>query len=67
MTLGQEYAIAGNWFLIHFTENNGMAFGLQFAGEWGKLALSIFRILAVIAIGIYLYLLVRKKLLSDLC
>ncbi|MDY0369814.1 MAG: lipoprotein signal peptidase [Bacteroidales bacterium] len=61
MTLGQEYAIAGNWFLIHFTENNGMAFGLQFAGEWGKLALSIFRILAVIAIGIYLYLLVRKK------
>lgn len=61
MTIGQEYAIAGNWFLIHFTENNGMAFGLQFAGEWGKLALSIFRIVAVIAIGIYLYLLTRKK------
>lgn len=61
MTIGEEYAVLGNWFLIHFTENNGMAFGIQFAGEWGKLALSLFRILAVIAIGIYLYLLTRKK------
>ncbi|MCB0849497.1 MAG: signal peptidase II, partial [Bacteroidetes bacterium] len=24
MYLGQEYHIAGNWFIIHFTENNGM-------------------------------------------
>lgn len=61
MTIGQEFAVAGNWFIIHFTENNGMAFGIQFAGEWGKLALSLFRILAVIAIGVYLYLLTRKK------
>ena len=38
-----------------------MAFGMQFGGEWGKLSLSIFRILAVIAIAIYLYLLTRKK------
>jgi signal peptidase II len=28
MTLGQEFKIFGNWFIIHFTENNGMAFGL---------------------------------------
>lgn len=61
MTIGEEYAVLGNWFLIHFTENNGMAFGFQFAGEWGKLALSLFRIIAVIAIGIYLYLLTQKK------
>ena len=60
MTIGQEIPVT-NWFIIHFTENNGMAFGLEFAGEWGKLALSIFRILAVIAIVIYLVVLTRKK------
>ncbi len=61
MTIGQEFSVFGNWFIIHFTENNGMAFGIQFAGEWGKLALSLFRIIAVSAIGIYLYLLTKKK------
>jgi len=60
MTIGQEIPVA-NWFIIHFTENNGMAFGIEFAGEWGKLVLSIFRILAVVAIFIYLLLLMRKK------
>jgi len=60
MTIGQEIPVT-NWFIIHFTENNGMAFGIEFAGEWGKLALSIFRILAVIAIVIYLIVLTRKK------
>lgn len=61
MTIGQEIPMIGNWAIIHFTENNGMAFGFEFAGDWGKLALSIFRILAVIAIGIYLYLLTQRK------
>jgi len=61
MTIGQEIPLFGNWAIIHFTENNGMAFGFQFAGEWGKLALSLFRILAVTAMGIYLYLLTKRK------
>lgn len=61
MTIGQEFVVAGNWFILHFTENNGMAFGFEFAGEWGKMALSLFRILAVIALVIYLYMLTRKK------
>ncbi len=61
MTIGEEIAIVGNWFIIHFTENNGMAFGMQFAGEWGKLALSVFRILASIAMVVYLWILTRKK------
>ncbi len=60
MTIGQEHQIA-DWFIIHFTENNGMAFGLEFAGEWGKLALSVFRILAVAGIFIYLIFITRKK------
>lgn len=48
-------------FFIYFTENEGMAFGWKFAGEYGKLFLSIFRILAVAGIGWYLRDLVRKK------
>ena len=54
MRLGQEHRIA-DWFILHFTENVGMAFGMEFGGDYGKLALSIFRILAVAAIGYYLY------------
>ena len=61
MYLGQEFHIAGDWFIIHFTENNGMAFGLEFAGEYGKLFLSLFRIVAVIGIGWYLNELVKEK------
>lgn len=49
--LGEEVSVFGNWFLIHFTENNGMAFGFEFAGEYGKLFLSLFRIAAVGGIG----------------
>jgi signal peptidase II len=61
MMLGQEYHVLGDWFLLHFTENEGMAFGMQIGGEFGKLILSIFRIIAVAAIGYYLYRLVGKK------
>ena len=61
MTLGQEFLMAGNWFIIHFTENNGMAFGLQFAGEYGKLALSLFRIIAVGFLVWYIVHLANKK------
>jgi signal peptidase II len=61
MALGDEIHIFGNWFILHFVENNGMAFGFEFAGEYGKMFLSIFRIIAVIAIGWYLVRLSRKE------
>lgn len=61
MYLGQEIHVFGNWFIIHFTENNGMAFGMEFAGGYGKLFLSLFRIIAIGAIGYYLYTLTKKK------
>ena len=61
MSLGDEIVVFKNWFIIHFVENNGMAFGFEFAGEYGKMALSIFRILAVIAIGWYLSKLYKQK------
>lgn len=60
MYLGQEYKIA-DWFIIHFTENPGMAFGFEFGGDWGKLALSIFRILTVGGIFIWLRNLIRNN------
>ncbi len=47
-------------FRIHFTENEGMAFGLTFGGRNGKLFLTLFRIVAVSFIGYYLVQLVRK-------
>lgn len=59
MTLGQDHEIF-DWFIIHFTENVGMAFGMEFGGDYGKLALSLFRILAVMAIGYYLFSVTKK-------
>lgn len=61
MTLGQEIHLAGNWAIIHFTENNGMAFGMQFAGDYGKLFLSLFRIIAVVLLIWYINYLSKKK------
>jgi signal peptidase II len=61
MYLGQEFKILGDWFIIHFTENNGMAFGLEFGGEFGKLALSLFRVVAVAGIGYGLHHLIKQK------
>ena len=40
-----------DWFQIHFIENNGMAFGLSFINKY---ALTIFRIVAVTLIAVYL-------------
>jgi signal peptidase II len=61
LTLGEEINVFGNWFIIHFTENEGMAFGMRFGGEFGKLILSIFRIIAIIAIGWYLIRITKRK------
>ena len=61
MVLGQEYHILGNWFIIHFIENNGMAFGMEIAGKFGKIILSLFRIGAVAGIGWYLIYLIKQK------
>jgi signal peptidase II len=61
MVLGQEIPLIGNRVLIHFTENYGMAFGYEFGGEYGKIALSIFRILAVFGIIWYLRHLIEIK------
>lgn len=59
--LGEEYRIAP-WFIIHFTENNGMAFGLQFGGQVGKIVLSLFRIIVAVATGWYLWDIAIRKI-----
>lgn len=61
MYLGEEFPVIGKWFLIHFVENNGMAFGFEFAGEYGKMFLSIFRIVAITGIGWFLLKLTKRE------
>ena len=60
MYIGQEFSVAGDWFYIHFTENPGMAFGWEFAGEYGKIFLTLFRIAAVFGIVYYLIKIIRE-------
>lgn len=59
-TLGEDLVIT-DWFILHFTENPGMAFGVEFGGDWGKLLLSIFRIATVVFIFIWLKRLVQRE------
>ena len=47
-----------DWFYITFIENNGMAFGMQLGS---KIVLSLFRVVAIIALGYYIWLQVRKQ------
>lgn len=61
MVLGEEYSVIGNWFRIHFLENNGMAFGMEWGGKAGKAALSIFRMIAITGICWYLFSIIKKK------
>lgn len=58
---GDEIHVIGNWFILHFIENYGMAFGMQLAGNYGKILLSLFRIIAIGAIGYYLYTLIKQN------
>ena len=61
MEIGQEIHLFGNWGLLHFIENNGMAFGMEMGGRPGKFILSLFRILAIFGIGWFLSSLINKK------
>jgi signal peptidase II len=61
MHLDQSIPVFGNWFYIHFIENPGMAFGLEFWGESGKLMLTVFRILAAAGFTWYMLKLIREK------
>lgn len=61
MYLDESIPVFRDWFFIHFIENPGMAFGVEFGGEMGKLFLSLFRIVAIGFIAYYLRNLIKQK------
>ncbi|WP_020570599.1 lipoprotein signal peptidase [Neolewinella persica] len=62
MAYGEEFQLFGwDGALIHFVENNGMAFGLSLGAKYGKLFLTLFRITAVSFLFVYLFRLIREK------
>ena len=54
MPINTSQQVLGNWFQLYFVENPGMAYGWKFGGNWGKLALTIFRLAAVVFGTFYL-------------
>ena len=62
MTIGESFSVLGDWFQIYFIENNGMAFGWELGAQYGKLALGIFRIIAVSLLFYFIYYLAKKKI-----
>lgn len=61
MQIGEEIPLIGNWCLLHFVENEGMAFGMAFGGKVGKLILSLFRMVASSVILFYMLQLIKKN------
>ena len=53
--------VIGNKFQIYFVENEGMAWGKSFGGYWGKTALTLFRLVAVVFGIFYIRSIVQKK------
>ena len=66
MNLGQEFLVFGDWFKIHYTVNPGMAFGLELGSEFGKFALTTFRLIAMVGIAYYLFTLIKKNVPAGL-
>jgi signal peptidase II len=59
---GEYKQVFGSWFVLHYTENPGMAFGQTFGATlWAKLALSLFRVVAIFLIIRYLYQQMKQK------
>lgn len=58
---GDQQPLLGDWLILDYIENPGMAFGTTFGTSiWHKLALSIFRIIAIFGIGYYWFLQAKK-------
>lgn len=60
MYYGETIPVIGDWFRIHFIENNGMAFGYEFGGKLGKVILTSFRIVAVTALLFFIRAMIKK-------
>ena len=58
---GEEHLILGSWFRLHFVENEGMAWGWKFGGGFGKIILTLFRLVAVIWGSFFLKDFIKKE------
>ena len=67
MALNSEFSVIGDWFRIHYILNSGMAFGLKVDWEYGKLLLTVFRLIAMGGIGYYLITLIKRQVPQGLC
>ena len=61
MGVAGQIHIIGDFFKLHYLTNPGMAFGMELGSDYGKLFLTLFRLVAMVGIAYYLYLLVEKK------
>lgn len=66
MQIGDEIYLFGKRGMLHFIENNGMAFGMEMGGKTGKYVLSIFRIIAITGISWFLASIIKKKVNTGL-
>jgi len=66
MQIGDEIYLFGKRGMLHFIENNGMAFGMEMGGKTGKYVLSIFRIIAITGITWFLASIIKKKVNTGL-
>ena len=61
MGLAGQIKVFGDWFKLHYTLNPGMAFGLEIPFAESKLILTLFRLVAMVGIGYYLFMLAKRK------
>jgi signal peptidase II len=61
MGVNGQIQIIGEYFKLHYLTNPGMAFGMQLGSEYGKLFLTLFRLVAMVLISYYLYYLAKKN------
>ena len=58
---GESRPVLGNWFHLYFIENEGMAYGWKLGGQWGKVMLTLFRLVTVILGFFYIKKIIEKK------
>jgi signal peptidase II len=59
--LHDHHDVIGSGFQLYFVENAGMAYGWKFGGDWGKFALTVFRLAAVFFGTFYLGRIIKQK------
>lgn len=61
MQIGQEIPLIGSWCLLHFVENEGIAFGMSYGGSTGKIILTLFRFVCSIGLMWFLIHLINSR------